>query len=110
MTAGEPVPDWTAIAAQPEVARLLESGECIRRLEFSYLTGGQPGRVMRGTIDCLVRQPDGSIVVMAVTAGAPSPADAARLDLYLRAARAMFPGASVTGGLCIRADAPVTAG
>jgi len=88
--------DWAMLAAQPEVAGLLESGECIRQLAFSYLTGG---RLVRGTIDGLVQQPDGSIVVFAGTSGAASPQDSVLLDLYVGAAREMFPGVAVTGRL-----------
>jgi ATP-dependent helicase/nuclease subunit A len=98
VTMVEPAADWTTMAAQPDVAVLLESGECIRQLPFSCLIG-DPGRVIRGTIDCLVRQPDGSIVVVALSAGAPSGDEAARLDMYVRVAREMFPGADVSGRL-----------
>ena len=84
-------------ASRPEVARLLSSGERIHELPFSYVAPGQPGRVLRGTIDCLVRQPDGSIVVIEFKTGAPSPAHTAQLDLYVGAARDIFPGAPVSG-------------
>ena len=86
------------MVAQPDVADLLESGECIRQLPFSYLIG-DPERVIRGTIDGLVRQPDGSIVVLALGAGAPSADGTARLDLFVQVAREMFPGAHVSGRL-----------
>ena len=98
MTLAEPVSDWAAMAAHPEVARLLQSGECFRQLPFSCLAG-DPERVIRGTIDCLVRQPDGSIVVIAFGTVASAPGDADRLDLYVRAAREMFPGSGVAGRL-----------
>ena len=97
VTVAQPLPGRTPMAAPPEVARLLESGECIRQLEFSYLTGGQSERVIRGTIDCLIRQSDGSIVVIDLKTGGPSPGDAADLDLSVRAARELFPGVPVSG-------------
>jgi ATP-dependent helicase/nuclease subunit A len=90
---------WTAMRARPGVTELLESGERIHELPFSSVAGGQPGRVLRGTIDCLVRRPDGSIVVIEFKTGAPSPSHKAQLDLYVRAAREMFPGAPVTGSV-----------
>ena len=83
--------------SQPEVAELLESGERLHELPFSFLAPGQPGRVLRGTIDCLVRRPDGSIVVIEFKTGAPSPSHQAQLDIYVQAARALFPGATVSG-------------
>jgi ATP-dependent helicase/nuclease subunit A len=90
---------WMAMRAQPGVNALLESGERIHELPFSCLADHQPGRVLRGTIDCLVRRPDGSIVVIEFKTGAPSPRHEAQLDLYVRAARGMFPDAAVTGRL-----------
>ncbi len=76
---------------------VLESGERTYGLPFSAVAPGESGRVLRGTIDCLVRRPDGSIVVIDLTPGPPAPGDRARLDLYLAAARGMFPEATVTG-------------
>ena len=57
----------------------------------------EPGRVRRGTIDCLIRRPDGSIVVIEFKTGSPSPFHQIQLDIYVRAARALFPGATVSG-------------
>ena len=74
---------------------LLESGASrIHQLPFSY-RGRRPTRprVLRGTIDCLIRQPDGSIVVLEFKTGTPSREHVDQLDLYVRAARALFPGA-----------------
>jgi len=88
---------WMATRAQPGVSALLESGERIYEVPFSCVADQQPGRVLRGTIDCLVRPQDGSIVVIEFKTGAPSPAHQAQLDFYVRAARAMFPDAAVTG-------------
>jgi RecB family exonuclease len=90
---------WAATRAQPGVSALLESGERIHEVPFSCVADHQPGRVLRGTIDCLVRRPDGSIVVIEFKTGAPSPAHQAQLDSYVRAACAMFPDAAVTGRL-----------
>ena len=88
---------WTAMTAQPGVTELLESGEAIHELQFSSVADGRPARVLRGMIDCLVRRADGSIVVVEFKTGAPSPAHQTQLDLYVRAARAMFPESTVTG-------------
>lgn len=88
---------WTAMRAQPGVAELLESGERMHELPFSSVAPDQRGRVLRGTIDCLVYRADGSIVVVEFKTGAPSPTHETQLDIYLRAARAMFPKGTVTG-------------
>ena len=94
---GRALDAWTAMSSRPEVARLLSSGERIHELPFSYVAPGQPGRVLRGTIDCLVRQPDGSIVVIEFKTGVSSPAHTAQLELYVGAARDIFPGTPVSG-------------
>jgi ATP-dependent helicase/nuclease subunit A len=88
---------WLSIARQPDVASLLESGERLHELTFSLVAAAEPGRVLRGTIDCLVRQPDGSIVVVEFKTGAGSAAHDAQLEIYLHAARAMYPQSEVTG-------------
>jgi ATP-dependent helicase/nuclease subunit A len=93
---------WTAMTSRPDVARLLDSGERIHEMPFSYVAPGQPGRVLRGTIDCLVRQADGSIVVIEFKTGAPAPSHMTQLDLYLGAARSIFTGVAVSGVLVYR--------
>ena len=88
---------WLGMVRQPDVASLLDSGERLHELTFSLVEPDQPSRVLRGTIDCLIRRPDGSIVVVEFKTGAISPAHAAQLDIYVRAARAMYPESEVSG-------------
>jgi ATP-dependent helicase/nuclease subunit A len=88
---------WTAMKTQLGVTDLLESGDRMHELPFSYNAPGQPQRVLRGTIDCLVRRPDGTIVVIEFKTGVPSPSHRAQLDIYLDAARGMFPGCAIEG-------------
>ena len=88
---------WTAIKEQPDVRDVLQSGERIHELPFSTVEADRPMRVLRGTIDCLIRQPDGSIVVLEFKTGRPSPAHRTQLDVYMKAAKTLFPGSRVTG-------------
>jgi ATP-dependent helicase/nuclease subunit A len=88
---------WASMKQRPEVAALLESGARLHELPFSYVESGQPARVLRGTIDCLVRRPDGSMVVVEFKTGAPSPSHDVQLETYVRAVRAMYPETAVTG-------------
>jgi ATP-dependent helicase/nuclease subunit A len=88
---------WTALNAQPGISELLESGERMHELPFSCRAPGGSQRVLRGTIDCVVRRRDGTIVVIEFKTGVPSPSHQAQLDIYLEAARGMFPGAAVDG-------------
>jgi ATP-dependent exoDNAse (exonuclease V) beta subunit len=93
---GRAIAVWTAMKTQPGVAELLESGDRLHELPFSCQPSGQR-HVLRGTIDCLIRRPDGSLVIVEFKTGAPSPSHQAQLDVYLEAARVMFPDAPVEG-------------
>jgi len=55
--------------------------------------------IVRGTIDALVRQSDGGVVVVEFKTGAPHVDHSEQLEMYVEAARAMFPGVAVTGRL-----------
>ena len=57
-------------------------------------------------IDSIVQAPDGSLTVVEFKTGTARSADQAQLDLYVRAARALFPAARVAGRLIYRTDAP----
>jgi RecB family exonuclease len=69
----------------------------MHELPFSWQPPGSGRRVLRGTIDCLVRRPDGAIVVIEFKTGAPSASHQAQIEIYLEAVRAMYPGAPVQG-------------
>ena len=79
---------------QEETAALLRSGEAVFDVPFS-LVEPHSTRIVRGTIDCLVRCPDGSVVVIALETEPPSPRHEQNLSLLRAAARRLFPGASV---------------
>ena len=63
--------------------------------------GGTPGPpvVVRGSIDCLARRPDGTITVLELKTGRRRDWHQHQLDLYVRAARCLFPGVAVSGRL-----------
>jgi ATP-dependent helicase/nuclease subunit A len=88
---------WESMKRQPEVAAVLASGDRIHEVPFSLVTCGQPARVTRGTIDCLVRRPDGSIVIVEFKTGRPTPSHQAQLDVYVQAACVMYPDVPVSG-------------
>ena len=90
---------WRALAARPDVAALLASGERLHEVPFSLVRSVDRQTVVRGAIDCLIRRPDGSIVVAEFKTGRPSPAHQQQLDVYVSAARVMYPDAAVTGRL-----------
>ena len=81
---------------QPGVAPLLNPRQGFYEVPFSLMDGGM---VVRGAIDCLVRLDNGTMVVLELKTGAAQPAHQIQLDLYVRAARSMFPDCVVEGRL-----------
>jgi RecB family exonuclease len=75
---------------------LLEGGERLDEVPFSLV---ERGVLLRGTIDCLVRRPDGSVAVIEFKSGRQEAWHADQLAVYVRAARLMFPGTAVEGRL-----------
>jgi ATP-dependent exoDNAse (exonuclease V) beta subunit len=98
----EAVAIHTRLVGQADVSTLLESGELYAEVPFSLSTesssSGQPV-ILRGVIDCVVVQPDGSVVVLEFKTGAKQAAHEAQLALYVRAVRALFPDRLVEGRL-----------
>ncbi len=97
---------WRAMHTREDVSALLASGSRLHEVPFSLLVetasalhGAGNGLILRGTIDCLIRREDGSIVVVEFKSGAPRAFHQSQLDLYVEAARSLFPGTSVDGRL-----------
>ena len=89
---------YLALCAQPSIVEALEAGEALFEVPFSVrLAASQP--ILRGTFDCLVRRADGSVTLLELKTGKPSPAHEQQLSTYLTAARALFPGTTVEGKL-----------
>jgi ATP-dependent exoDNAse (exonuclease V) beta subunit len=91
---------WRTMRARADIAGLLASGRRLHEVPFSMRTvkAGTPV-VLRGAIDCLIQKDDGSIVVVEFKTGRRRSSHQHQLDVYVEAARAMFPGASVEGRL-----------
>ncbi|HUF23967.1 MAG TPA: UvrD-helicase domain-containing protein [Vicinamibacterales bacterium] len=95
------VETFRAIAGRADVRDLLASGERLHEVPFSFR---RDGALLRGTIDCLVlRASSGAapqdVSVVEFKTGRRRPEHQAQLDVYVDAARDLFPGASVTGVL-----------
>ena len=108
---------YLAIRRRQDLDQLLREGECLPEVPFSLqilpvepraagdlATGGlvdSPSRelIVRGTIDCLVMLPDGRVKVVDFKTGVPTEQDQRQLDLYVQAARLLFPGREVAGML-----------
>jgi ATP-dependent helicase/nuclease subunit A len=90
------------IRQHPDVAAILAPDADLmwRRHEvpFSWRLEGDD-TVVRGTIDCLVQWNSGLIQVLEFKTGRPLPEHEQQLAIYIDAARALFPGATVEGRL-----------
>ncbi len=94
------VASWRGLQQQPEVTALLRTGRRHHEVPFSLRTelNGE-SVVLRGSIDCLVQQENGSIVVLEFKTGKRRPAHQRQLDVYVEAAQRLFPEANVDGRL-----------
>jgi hypothetical protein len=99
-TVGSAIAAWKSILARSDVADLLSSGTCFHEVPFSLRrhVGGR-ATVLRGTIDCLVKRPDGSIVVLEFKTGKRRSSHELQLAIYMEAASSLFPAVPVTGHL-----------
>jgi ATP-dependent exoDNAse (exonuclease V) beta subunit len=83
---------YRAFVTHPDLRELYLSGTAFHEVPFSL---SLDGRVVRGTIDCLVRRADGDIAVFEFKTGRRRPEHEAQTALYAEAARALFPGSRV---------------
>jgi len=83
---------YAAICASEEVRELYSAG---RRLHEVPFTTTVEGRVVRGTVDCLVETAPGRLTLLEFKTGRERPEHRAQVDLYLQAMRQAFPGASI---------------
>jgi ATP-dependent helicase/nuclease subunit A len=94
--AGAALDCWIRLSGRPEVVELLSLPGRQHEIPFSLR---QHGTIVRGTIDCLVRKPDQTLVVVEFKTGQPRDEHQLQLDQYVRAAQEMFPGGTVEGRL-----------
>jgi ATP-dependent helicase/nuclease subunit A len=76
-----------ALRNRPELQAQYETGAVFHEVPFSFSTGRQ---IIRGSIDCLIRQPDGSIRVLEFKTGRRREEHERQAELYRRAASAIF--------------------
>ena len=91
---------WIRLRRRDDVAELLSSPTVLTELPFSMRLASDDGPVtVRGTIDCVVIGEDGTVTVVEFKTGGRHPSHQSQLDLYVRAARSIFPSAPVSGRL-----------
>ena len=90
------------IRQHPEIADVFGEGATVmwRRHEVPF-SWRRPGAdvIVRGTIDCLVQRTTGAIQVLEFKTGCALPEHQQQLDIYVEAARALFPDTVVEGRL-----------
>jgi RecB family exonuclease len=84
------------LISRPDVVALFAGGTAVFEVPVSLV---QDGHVLRGTVDCLLRRPDGALVVIEVKTGPPRPEHQRQLEAYLAAIQALGPGIRATGCL-----------
>jgi ATP-dependent helicase/nuclease subunit A len=87
---------WRSLSAREDVKSLLATGNRTYEVPFS-LHDPATASIVRGTIDCLLHQPDGRVVVLEFKTGGRQLEHEKQLATYVTAARALFPDSSVDG-------------
>jgi ATP-dependent exoDNAse (exonuclease V) beta subunit len=89
---------YLALCGQSVLSQALESGDALFEVPFSVRLASAK-MILRGTFDCLIQRRDGGMTVLELKTGKPAPEHDQQLEIYLTAARAMFPGTPVEGKL-----------
>jgi RecB family exonuclease len=92
---------YRAFSSHQELRALYLSGTAFHEVPFSLSVDD---RIVRGTIDCLVRRADGQIAVLEFKTGRRRPEHEAQTALYQQAARSLFPGSGVITQLLYAID------
>jgi ATP-dependent helicase/nuclease subunit A len=89
---------WSRLRERAELVAVLKSPEVYAEVPFSLRTADRGHEAfIRGTIDLLAIGHDGVVRVVELKTGAPLAEHQRQLDLYVHAARSMFPMRQVEG-------------
>ena len=89
---------YLALCGQRALSQALEAGDALFEVPFSVRPASSH-MILRGTFDCLIQRRDGGMTLLELKTGKPAPEHDRQLEIYLTAARAMFPGMPVEGKL-----------
>jgi RecB family exonuclease len=92
---------YAAICAREDVRMLYAAGRTLHEVPFTMTIDG---RILRGTVDCLVETAPGRFTMLEFKTGRERPEHQAQVDFYLHAMRQVFAGALIDARL-IYADA-----
>jgi ATP-dependent helicase/nuclease subunit A len=82
---------YRAICSRPDLRELYRAGAVLHEVPFTMATDG---RIVRGTIDCIIATEE-SITVLDFKTGRARPEHAHQVELYGKAVQAMHPGVRV---------------
>jgi ATP-dependent exoDNAse (exonuclease V) beta subunit len=99
--ATDAVAAYRSICARPEIRDLFSDCERLHEVPFTMRIDG---RIVRGTIDCLIRTAPDRITVLEFKTGRRCDEDHVQLGLYRRAAERLFPGTAVDARLVYAAE------
>lgn len=105
-TVASAVTTFQALTARVDVQEALTSGACYYEVPFTLRLMRGETVMVRGSIDCVVLRPDGSVLVLEFKTGRQQAEHVRQLDIYLRAARAIFPGSRVEGRILYPGPSP----
>jgi ATP-dependent exoDNAse (exonuclease V) beta subunit len=83
---------YAAMCARDDVRALYLSGPKLHEVPF---TMARDGRIVRGTVDCLVQTAPDRFTVLEFKTGRERPEHRAQVELYQRAIQQAFPGCAV---------------
>jgi RecB family exonuclease len=87
---------YAAIRAREDVRVLYAAGRTLHEVPFTMTIDG---RILRGTVDCLVETPPGRFTILEFKTGRKRPEHQAQVDLYLYAMRQVFPDSLIDARL-----------
>ncbi len=87
---------YVTLCARQDVRELYMSGPRLHEVPFTMAVDG---RILRGTVDCLVQTSPGRFTVLEFKTGRERSEHHTQLDLYLRAMQQVFPDGAVDGRL-----------
>jgi ATP-dependent exoDNAse (exonuclease V) beta subunit len=96
----EAVARFRQILSQADVCALYRQGQPLHEVPFTMLAGG---RLVRGTIDCLITSDD-RVTVLEFKTGRPRPEHRTQAEVYRAAAQALFPAKQVESRLVYTSD------
>ena len=87
---------YASICARADVRELYAAGRTLHEVPF---TTAIDGRIVRGTVDCLIETASDRFTLLEFKTGRPRPEHRAQLEIYVQAMRQAFPAVTVDARL-----------